>query len=99
MSDKKKQVQRIVVYGMISVLAAFLIGVLVYSQLAARVAIPRIEEKVSVSGLTSEEAQKGFDTAVLQGDGYKFFDKQPVTDGRLPIAPPATRGKTNLFER
>lgn len=39
----------------------------------------------------------GFDTAILRSTYYTTLDQQLVTDGSLPVAPPAVSGKANPF--
>lgn len=42
-------------------------------------------------------ASGGFNTAVLRSSRYTTLDQQLVTDGSLPVQPPASIGKANPF--
>lgn len=41
--------------------------------------------------------EHGFNVSVLETAAYLLLDKQPVTEGALPVRPPATTGKANPF--
>lgn len=91
--------QQKVAYGLVAVLAVVFLGMLVYLQISKgreRVVVPP-PATVTVEGLASSVAARPFDTAVLRDSRYQALDRSLIDQGRLPVPPPATRGKPNLF--
>lgn len=86
-------------YLVIGVLFLLFIAVMVYVQLAARPTTTEIPLSggVSVGGLQSAAAAQPLDTQILRDPRYEALDRSLLDQGRLPVKPPARRGKPNLF--
>lgn len=92
--------QRLIAYGIIGVLALVLVGVLIYTQIASRSAseTPTLGNEVAeVGGLRADEASQPFNIRPLQQPGYTSLNRALLDSGRVPVPPPATRGKPNPF--
>jgi len=87
---------RIIAYTVIAVLAVALVVVLVYMQLSGK-SEPVVSAGVTVGGLKQSDAGKSFDVSVLSTEGYSSLNKSSLDSKKLPVQPPAERGKTNLF--
>ena len=91
--------QQKIAYGIIAVLAGVFLLILVYLQVSAgreRVAVSP-SAPLTVEGLASSAAARPFDTTILRDPRYQALDRSLIDQGRLPVPPPAVRGKPNLF--
>lgn len=89
--------QRIMLYSVVGILVVVLAGVVVYGQLSSRELKTAQDTGISVGGLRSDEAARSFGTQVLQDQRYTSLNRSLLDAGRLPVPPPAARGKPNLF--
>lgn len=92
--------QRLIAYGIIGVLVLILVGVLIYSQITQesdRATGVVTEEVARVGGLRADEASLPFTVDVLQNPNYRSINRSLLDSGRIPVAPPGTRGKPNPF--
>ena len=91
--------QQKLAYGTVAILAVIFLVVLVYLQISRgreRVSV-QVPETVTVEGLASSAAARPLDVTVLRDPKYQALDRSLIDQGRLPVPPPATRGKPNLF--
>ena len=91
---------------MIVVLAAILlagvgaVGFMYFSSTPSAPAQPSSLTSSSVPSSTDQATSNGsaFNTTVLQGSAYSALDIGLVTQGRLPVVPPAGTGKADPFQ-
>ncbi len=90
---------RILAYGVVGVLALTLIAILGYGFTSTNFVADQAfaSKRVVLGGLRSEEAARAFDVSVLRHPVYVLLDRALFDAGRLPVPPPTTRGKVNLF--
>lgn len=88
-----------VAYGIIAVLAVLFLGVLVYIGIlrGGEQAPTAGTAPVQVGGLRPEVAAKGFEVKVLTDPRYTELNTGLFDAGRVPVPPPSSRGKPNLF--
>jgi hypothetical protein len=88
-----------IAYSLIGLLVVILLGVVIYTQLIAggEERLFPLEDVETVGGLRPDEARQPFDVGILQNPQYTSLNRSLLDAGRLPVPPPSSRGKPNLF--
>ncbi|TSC63202.1 MAG: hypothetical protein G01um1014106_550 [Parcubacteria group bacterium Gr01-1014_106] len=92
--------QQKIAYGTIGLLVIVFLVVLVYLQVSRgreSVSTPSATGAITVEGLGSSTAARPFDVTILRDPRYQAFDRSLLDQGRIPVRPPAGRGKPNIF--